>query len=122
MRVIGLVKIIAVIASSTNAMLKNNLSIRRCQQTGNYFNGRERYRIEFDDALDSYLKRLLHDQTALFELVKFHYTDWTNRSALYDYQRGDVSINSADLDQIVLTYSLFRVPCSSSCCIHKTYC
>ena len=61
------------------------------ETTGNYFNGRERYRSEFDDALDNYLKRLLHDQTALFELVKFHYTDWTNRSALYDYQRGDVS-------------------------------
>jgi len=59
--------------------------------TGNYFNGRERYRSEFDDALDNYLKRLLHGQTALFELVKFHYTDWTNRSALYEYQRGDVS-------------------------------
>ena len=58
---------------------------------GNYFNGRERYRREYDDALDSYLKRLLHGQTVLFDLVKFHYTDWTNRSALDQYQRGDVS-------------------------------
>jgi len=65
--------------------------VRFCHWAGNYFNGRERYRTEFDDALDNYLKQLLHDQTALFELVKFHYTDWTNRSALYEYQRGDVS-------------------------------
>ena len=88
-----------------------------------YFNGRERYRSEFDDALDSYLKRLLHDQTALFELVKFHYTDWTNRSALYEYQRGDVSIiigSRSDIVDIFIVVSTHNVAISysSSYCLH----
>ena len=65
-----------------------------CRRAGNYFDGRERYERQFDDALDSYLKQLLDDQAALFTLVKFHYTDWTNHSALYEYQRGDVSARS----------------------------
>jgi hypothetical protein len=59
---------------------------------GNYFSGGERYRPEFDEALDNYVKGFLHEDERLFEVVKFQYKNWSDNPKPSDYQRGDVSL------------------------------
>jgi hypothetical protein len=84
---------------------QSKTNIISCWYTDNYFSGGSRYKSEYDEALDMYVRKVVG--TDVFDdLIKHEYTNWTlpQDTDQQPFRRGEVTplIYCYEFDRLIL--------------------